>query len=137
MATHHTIPELDRVGLRQFGFTTGAIVVLLFGLFFPWLLERNWPVWPWIVAAPLWALATIYPAWLRLIYNGWMRFGLLASRVTTPLILGIVFYLVISPMALIRRWAGRDSLRRKIEPEAATYRDSSEKHSTERLEKPF
>ncbi len=137
MATHHTIPELDRAGLRKFGFTTGAIIVLLFGLFFPWLLEISWPIWPWIIATPLWVLATIYPAWLRLIYNGWMRFGILASRVTTPLILGIVFYLVISPMALIRRLAGRDSLRRMIEPEAGTYRVSSEKNSTERLEKPF
>lgn len=137
MAIQHTIPELDRSGLRQFGFTTGAIVVSLFGLFFPWMLEISWPVWPWIIAAPLWALAAVYPEWLRLIYNGWMRFGILASRVTTPLILGIVFYLVISPVALIRRLAGRDSLRRTIEPDAGSYRVSSEKHSTERLEKPY
>ena len=55
MAMQHTIPELDRSGLRQFGFTTGAIMVAIFGLLLPWLLDRGWPIWPWIVASPLWA----------------------------------------------------------------------------------
>ena len=85
MAIDHKIPELDRTGLRHFGLTTGAAVVVIFGLFFPWLLELSyWPAWPWIVAAPLWLLALVQPLWLRWIYRGWMRFGLLASRVMTP-----------------------------------------------------
>jgi hypothetical protein len=42
--THHVIPELDRKGLRDFGLVTGSIVAVLFGLFFPWLLERAWPL---------------------------------------------------------------------------------------------
>ena len=137
MVADHSIPELDRTGLREFGFTTGAIIVGLFGLLLPWLLEKSWPLWPWIVAAPLWVFAIIYPTWLRLVYRGWMRFGILASRVTTPLILGIVFYVVISPMALIRRLAGRDPMRRTIEPNARSYRVSSQNNPTERLEKPF
>ena len=57
MAIDHIIPELDRKGLRRFGLTTGAIVVAVFGLFFPWMLDLNWPRWPWIIAAPLWSLA--------------------------------------------------------------------------------
>jgi hypothetical protein len=68
MAINHKIPELDRKGLREFGLMTGAVVVVIFGLFFPWLLELNWPVWPWIIAAPLWSLALVYPLWLRRVY---------------------------------------------------------------------
>ena len=97
MSTNHTIPELDRSGLREFGFVTGAIVVAIFGLLVPWLLDKTLPLWPWIVAAPLWVLAAVYPKWLKPVYRGWMRFGIFASRITTPIILGIVFYLVISP----------------------------------------
>src|SRR5210317_2323147 len=81
MAIDHVIPELDREGLRKFGLTTGAVFVAIFGLFFLWILDKNWPTWPWFVAAPLWALALIHPPSLRLIYLGWMHFGLLASRV--------------------------------------------------------
>lgn len=134
---HHEIPELDNTGLRRFGLTTGGIVAVLFGLFFPWLLDAEWPVWPWVIAAPLWLMALVYPAWLRPIYYGWMRFGLLLSKITTPLVLGIVFYLMISPVSLIRRMASNDPMKRAFEPDTESYRVISQKHETDRLEKPF
>jgi hypothetical protein len=137
MAIDHIIPELDRKGLRSFGLTTGAVFVVVFGVFFPWILEKNWPLWPWVVAAPLWVLALIHPPALRLIYIGWMHFGLLASRVMTPLILGIVFFLVISPMALVRRRLGRDPLQRALDPNNESYRVQSTTSPREKLEKPF
>ena len=137
MAAQHTIPELDKSGLRQFGLMTGGILVAIFGLLLPWLLDFGWPRWPWIIASPLWLLAIVYPPWLKPIYHGWMRFGLLASRVTTPLILGIVFYLLISPISLLRRLGARDLMRRDFEPDAKSYRVDSEALATERLEKPF
>ena len=137
MTLEHTVPELDRKGLRGFGFTTGAIVTLLFGIVFPWLLERDWPLWPWLIAAPLWALALVQPAWLRPIYRAWMRFGLLASRVTTPVILGLVFCLVISPLALLRRTMGQDPMQRSFEPDRKSYRVATQKNSFEKMERPF
>ena len=69
MAIDHVIPELGRKGLREFGLTFGIIVVVIFGLFFPWLLEIDWPAWPWMVAAPFWLLALVQPLWLRPIYR--------------------------------------------------------------------
>ena len=137
MATEHGIPELDRKGLREFGVTTGAAVVGIFGVFFPWLLDLDWPAWPWIIAAPLWGLALIRPQWLRRIYRAWMHFGLLASRVMTPLVLGIVFFVMISPMAMIRRLAGKDSLQKLTDPSRKSYRIQSIKSPKEKLERPF
>ena len=137
MAIDHKIPDLDRKGLREFGLTTGAAVVVIFGLFFPWMLELDWPVWPWVIAAPLWLLAVIYPLWLRRIYRAWMRFGLLASRVMTPLVLGIVFFVMISPMAMIRRLMGKDPMQRALDPNQNSYRVQSIKSPKEKLEKPF
>jgi hypothetical protein len=137
MSVDHTIPELDRKGLREFGLTTGAAIVVIFGLFFPWLLELDWPVWPWVISAPLWLLALIYPLWLRRIYRGWMRFGLLASRVMTPLVLGIVFFVMISPMAAVMRLMGKDPMRRALDPDQKTYRVKSTKSPKEKLERPF
>ena len=137
MLTNDSIPVLDRKGLRSFGFTTGLIVVGLFGLLFPWLLERDWPMWPWIIAAPLWILAALVPDWLRPIYGGWMRLGLLLSKITTPLVLGIAFFLVFSPIAVIRRRSGKDSMHRSVDPKATSYRVMSTKSSVDRLERPF
>ena len=137
MSNDHVIPELDRKGLRDFGLTTGIAIVVIFGLFFPWILERDWPTWPWVIAAALWSLALIQPPWLRPIYRGWMRFGLLASRVMTPLVLGIVYFVIISPMAMVMRLLGKDPLRRSLDPERKSYRIKSTKSPREKLEKPF
>ena len=137
MAGDHIIPELDRQGLREFGLTTGTAVVVIFGIFFPWLLDLDWPLWPWIIAAFLWLLALARPLWLRWVYRGWMRFGLLASRVMTPLVLGIVFFVMISPMAMVRRLMGKDALSRKLDPSQKSYRVKSAKSPKEKLERPF
>ena len=137
MAVQHTIPELDRKGLRQFGLTTGVAIVAIFGLFFPWMLNLDWPLWPWVIAVALWSLALIQPLWLRWIYRGWMRFGLLASRVMTPLVLGIVFFVMISPMAMVRRLTGNDPMQRALDPDRKSYRVQSKKSPSEKLEKPF
>ncbi len=137
MAIDHTIPELDRKGLREFGLTFGAAVVIIFGLFFPWVLDLGWPVWPWVIAGSFWALALIRPPWLRPLYRVWMRFGLLASRVMTPLVLGIVFFVMISPMAIVRRLMGRDPMQRTLDPKLESYRVKSTKSPAEKLERPF
>lgn len=137
MAGDQMIPELDRKGLRDFGLTTGAAVVGIFGIFFPWILDLDWPAWPWVIAAPLWSLALLRPLWLRWIYRAWMRFGLLASRVMTPLVLGIVFFAMIAPMALIRRIFGNDPMQRTLDPNQKSYRIQSIKSPKDKLERPF
>jgi hypothetical protein len=133
----HDIPELDAKGLRSFALTTGGIVVALFGLLLPWLLDLGFPIWPWVLGAVLsvWGLAA--PATLRPVYRGWMRFGLLASRITTPIILGIVFYVVIMPMGLVMRLFGHDPMRRKLDTDEASYRVPSKPATRESVERPY
>ncbi len=133
----HEIPELDRQGLRQFGLVTGGIFVGLFGLFFPWLLEIAIPTWPWVLGGVLavWGLAA--PGTLKPVYRAWMKFGLLLSRVTTPIVLGVVFFLVIFPTGLAMRLCGRDPMNRQFDDEAKSYRVSSIKAPKESMERPF
>jgi hypothetical protein len=130
------IKDLDSKGLREFALTTGGIVAGLFGLFFPWLLERPIPRWPWVIAAVLVAWGLIAPATLRLVYRAWMKLGLLLNKITTPLIMGLVFYMVITPIGLVRRVFGSDALRRRFD-QSASYRIPSRKPLAKNLEKPF
>ncbi len=58
------------------------------------------------------------------------------SKVTTPIIMGIVFFLVITPMGLVRRILGKDSLARQFES-TSSYRVPSHKSPVRNLEKPF
>jgi hypothetical protein len=133
----HEFAQLDRSGLRRFGLVTGALVAGLFGLLFPWLLGVGTPRWPWILGGvlALWALAA--PASLAPVHRHWMRLGLLLSRLTTPLTLGAVFFLVFLPVALVMRTIGRDSMARRLDPAASSYRTPSSKRPRDGLERPF
>jgi hypothetical protein len=54
-----------------------------------------------------------------------MHFGLAISRVTTPLILSLVFFLVFTPAGLIMRLTGHDPMQRRLSADAASYREPS------------
>ncbi len=131
------IPELDRAGLRSFALTTSAILIVLFGLAIPWIFEFQYPLWPWYLGAGLSLAGLIVPMWLRPVYRTWMRFGLLMSKITTPLIMGIVFYLVLMPMGLVMRLMGKDPMAREMDSAMDSYRVLSEEDDKTRLEKPF
>jgi len=137
MATTHVIPELDRKGLRDFGLVTGAIVAALFGVFFPWVFERAFPLWPWVILGLLGGWALVAPNSLRPVYRGWMRIGLLLSKITTPIVMGLVFLVIFIPVGLVMRVMRRDLLRRSFDRSVVSYRVPSEHPPKRNLEKPF
>lgn len=58
------------------------------------------------------ALGLAIPSRLGPLYRGWMRFALVLSKVTTPIFMGVVFFLVITPTGIVMRLLGKDPLRR-------------------------
>ncbi|MCP4698387.1 MAG: sxtJ [Gammaproteobacteria bacterium] len=128
---------LDKKGLRNFGLTTGGIIAVLFGLFFPWLLERAIPLWPWIACGILAAWALAAPGTLGSVYRGWMAVGHALGWINTRIILGFVFYLVVLPIGLLMRIAGKDPLSRKLDKNAESYRIQSTNQPKNHLERPF
>lgn len=133
----HAIPELDRAGLRRFALTTATIIVLLFGLALPWLFDARWPIWPWPLGAVLALWGLVAPSSLRPVYRGWMRFGLLLSRITTPLILSLVYFLLFVPVGWIMRLSGHDPMRRRLRPDLASYREPSQQIPPTSFERPY
>lgn len=137
-AMRNEIPELDAAGLRKFAITTGALVALIFGLFLPWAFNFNHPLWPWVFlcVSVLWGV--IAPSSLRPVYLLWMRFGLLLNKVTSPVIMGLVFFLVLLPTALVMRYIlSRDPLRLAIRKDVESYRVISKAQDSEHLSRPF
>lgn len=132
----HPIPELDRKGLREFGLIMGAFAGGLLGLFFPWLLDYPYPAWPWVISGVLVSWAAVAPMTLRPLYPVWMQFGLLMTRITTPIIMGLVFYLVITPFALVFRLVGKDAMQRKFD-DRKSYRVRRTKIRDDSLEHPY
>ncbi len=133
----HDIPELDKDGLRKFALVTGSIIAILFGLLLPFLFNLNYPLWPWYLACLLGLWGLIAPVSIRGLYRQWMRFGLLLNKITTPIIMGLVFYGVITPTAMIMKLIGRDPMHRTLNDGLSTYRLPSRKNDKSHIEKPF
>ena len=132
------IPALDNKGLRKFGITTGAIIVVLFAVFFPWVFDAaTMPIWPWVVAGLLWVPALFVPNSLQPVYTTWMRIGHAIGWVNTRIILGLLFYLLVLPMGLIMRMFGKDPMARKYDKSVSSYRVKTVNEPKERLEKPY
>ncbi len=73
------------------------------------------------VAAAFAIIAFIAPRVLHPLNRAWLALGLLLHHVVNPVIMAIMFYGAILPMALLLRALGKDILRLKREPAAASY----------------
>jgi len=103
----------------------------------PLLRHHPIPWWPWIAGGILIVLGLVAPKSLNPIYHGWMRFGLILHKIQTPIIMGIVFYLIIWPMGFIKSLLGEDPMRRKLNPKMDTYRVPSKPRTKVSMERPF
>lgn len=98
--------------LRRFALTVGAAFAGLAGL--SWW--RGHAVAPFALVGlgvALGLAGLVAPARLGPVYRGWMRFGLLLSKVTTPIFLGLVYFGLLTPMGILMRLAGRNPLRHR------------------------
>ena len=104
---------------RSFGFIFTAAFALLGTI----PLLRGKPARPWClgISAVFFLLALTVPAILRPLNRLWMRVGLLIRKVTNPIIAGLMFFLVFTPLALFFRLLGKDLLRLKFDASAKTY----------------
>ena len=67
------------------------------------------------------ALSAWRPSSLRHLLTAWMAFGQLLGRIVSPVVLAILYYLMITPIAVVGRWLGRDELRLRRDRPTSTY----------------
>jgi hypothetical protein len=94
---------------RKFGLTVGAAFLALAGLM--WWRQHDTPRNLFsLVGGLLILLGVLAPSRLGPVYRVWMGFAHLLSKLTTPLFLGIVYYLVFTPTGLLVRLFGHRAL---------------------------
>jgi hypothetical protein len=134
MVNSHITPTKK---LREFGLLLGAIFPVLFGILLPWLFDHDIPYWPWIISAifVIWALA--WPEGLKPVQKYWNQFGNILGWINSRIILGALFFILITPFGLIMRLVGHDPMSRKIDPKLKSYRVPSTAHDNKYMERPF
>jgi hypothetical protein len=96
---------------RSFGWTfTGVFALVAF--FQPWLLAL----------AALTAIVTLVRThWLAPYNRAWMKLAEVLHRVVSPVVLGLIFFGLFTPVALVMRACGRDALHRRYEAQLPSY----------------
>ncbi len=125
--THESFRERDAVKVssdRSFG-VVFAIVFAIIGLL-P-LIGGDMPRWWALAVAALFMIVVgAAPTLLSPLNWLWTRFGLLLHRIVNPVVMALLFYLVVTPIALTMRLFGKRPLQLEAEPEAPTYWISSD-----------
>lgn len=109
--------------LRSFGLVVGGVFVAIAAVI-AW--RRGWEVGPLVVGlggpgAALALLGLVAPEVLRPVFVVWMGLAVVLGAVMTRVLLTLVFALIVVPIGLALRLAGKDPLDRRIDRARTTY----------------
>ena len=96
---------------RSFGIVF-FIVFLLIALY-PLIYSEEIRIWSVIISIIFLVLGLLKSKILTPLNKLWFKFGILLGKVISPLIMGIIFFLVVTPIGLIMRLLGKDLLNLK------------------------
>jgi len=100
--------KTDLQSLRSFAWIVGGIFIGI-GVLTAFK-HGNWINSFSILGATLLILGLLIPAWLKPIYLFWMTLGLLMGLVMAPVMFGLLFYIAVTPVALLARACGKSFL---------------------------
>ncbi len=93
---------------RNFGIVF-SIVFLIIAIW-PILNQNEIRIWSIIISLIFLILGLINSKFLSPLNNAWFKFGLILGGVIAPIVMGIVFFLVVTPTGLIMKALGKDIL---------------------------
>ena len=99
--------------LREFGFLIGFTFPFLIGWILPLVGGHTFRTWTIFISIPFLILAITKPDLLFYPYKAWMKLGHILGWLNSRIILGLVFLIVLQPIALIMRIFGHDPLKTK------------------------
>jgi predicted membrane metal-binding protein len=104
---------------RGFGFVFAGFFALVSALSW-WRGHTGWR-WALPLAALFLLVALVYPRILNPLNRLWLKLGLLLYKVVNPIVLGLLFFLTITPIGFLMRALGKDFLRLRLDGDAKSY----------------
>ena len=117
--------EIELPSNRKFGFFF-TFVFAVASAYFYYSANVSW-AYVFIAAASILLLVTLINSDALLALNKlWMRFGLLLGMIVSPIVLGIIFFGLFTPIAMLMGLSGRNELRLKLAQKASHWISRSE-----------
>ena len=97
---------------RSFGIV--FFVVFLLIALYPLIHNEEIRIWSLIISSIFLILGLINSRILNPLNKLWFKFGILLGKIVSPIIMGIIFFLVVTPIGFIMRILGKDLLNLKF-----------------------
>lgn len=94
------MPDASKSELRKFGLTVGAAFSIFGGISW-WRGHETPPLVLWSMGAALMVPGLLFPSVLGPVQRGWMKMAAVLGHVNTRIILTLMYYLVITPVAFV------------------------------------
>lgn len=123
LQTHESLERHEEIkGSSNRSF--GLVFVVVFFLIAVWPVlfgSASVRIWALTISGGLLFFSLIMPRVLSPLNRYWTQFGMMLHRITNPIIMGLIFFLTVTPTALVFKALGKDPLRLKLDPEAESY----------------
>mgnify|MGYP001221915497 FL=1 len=112
---------------RSFGLL--FFIVFLAISLWPLKSQEDLRLWAFILALIFFVLGILNSKFLTPLNKLWMKFGIFLGSIVSPFVMGVVFFMVVTPVGLIMRFLGKDLLRINKNKFVSTYWISREKQN--------
>ncbi len=114
--SHHKIKAGTE---RNFGLVFAAVFIII--SLYPLWFGKNIHLWACIVAFIFFFFAIFLPKALILPNKLWFKLGSFLGAIVSPIIMGMIFFLTVTPTGMIMRLFGKDILNQKIKKSVKSY----------------
>ena len=122
--------SVNKKQLRDFGLLIGFGFPILIGWLLPSLFGHEFRAWTLLIGIPGLVFGLLAPHLLHYPYKIWMALGHALGWINSHIILGLIFIIVLQPIAYVMRLTGYDPLRSRRKGES-TYREINQNHQTD------
>ena len=113
---------------KSFGIVFSVVFFII--AIFPILNNDNIRVWSLVISLIFLVLGLINSKLLSPLNKIWFKFGLILSKVVSPVIMGIIFFLVVTPIGILMRILKKDLLNLKYNNKKTYWIKKKEPEST-------
>tara|TARA_B100000029_G_C17508049_1_gene935213 strand:- start:654 stop:1055 length:402 start_codon:yes stop_codon:yes gene_type:complete len=116
---HTNSKDIKLSSNRSFGLV--FFVVFLIISLWPLISEEPIRIWSAVISLIFLILGIINSKFLTPLNKIWHKFGILLGNIVSPIVMGILFFAVVTPTGLILRIFGKDLLGKKFDKEKKSY----------------